>query len=229
MIKKTQLLDARRNIRGRIVSYLSICLVITMGIGAYLTTVYMETGINREAAEYYKDRAFKDFEMISSLGASDANIQAIANTPGVVDAEGVLRFDGSLRSGDQKRNITAISLTERVSVPVLVDGRLPSAEDECAIGEDFSEISGIGIGDEAVIYLSDNGSGDPLVTHSFTITGLIKHPDYVHRKLTDTVVMPLSAFTRDEGERIYTQVFVKAENVPNDDAFLDTYYDSLSD
>ena len=200
-----------------------------MGIGAYLTTVYMETGINREAAGYYKDRAFKDFEMISSLGASDANIQAIANTPGIVDAEGVLRFDGSLRSGDQKRNITAISLTERVSVPVLADGRLPSAEDECAIGEDFSEISGIGIGDEAVIYLSDTGSGDPLVTHSFTITGLIKHPDYVHRKLTDTVVMPISAFTRDEGDRIYTQVFVKAENVPDDDAFLDTYYDSLSD
>lgn len=230
MIKKTQLNDALRNIRKQLVSYLSICLVIMLGIGACLTTVFMKTGINREAAEYYNDRAFKDFEMISSLGASAANVEAITNTPGVVAAEGVLRYDGSLRSGDQKRNITAISLTEHVSVPVLVDGRFPSASDECAIGEDFSEISGIGIGDTAVIYLNDNeGSGDPLVTHTFKITGLIKHPDYVHRKLTDTVVLPMSAFSGNEDERVYTQVFVKTENVPTDEVFKDDYYDHVSD
>ena len=51
-MKPTQYKDARRNIRKRLVSYLSICLVIILGIAAFLTTTYMEAGIIKEAAGY---------------------------------------------------------------------------------------------------------------------------------------------------------------------------------
>ena len=112
-MKNTQVKDATRNIRKRIVSYLSICLVIMLGVGAFLATSYMEAGISREASGYFIDHGFKDFELISSLGASEANIEVIRNTDGVSDAEGVMEFEGSLQTGDTKSSVTVLSMTER--------------------------------------------------------------------------------------------------------------------
>ena len=227
-MKKTQLTDALRNIRKRLVSYLSICLVVMLGVGAFLGTRYMETGIIREAAGYFSDRNFKDFELISSLGATEENIEAIKAVDGVVDAEGVMEYEGSLQKGDYKKHVTVLSLTERVSVPLLVDGRLPSSQNECAIGEDFAEESGIKTGDTVTIYLTSSG-GDPLNGHKYTVTGLIKHPDYVHRKLTSTVVLPLSAFDMSVTDNAYMRVFVKANDVALDDTFTKTYFEQTAD
>ncbi len=227
-MKKTQLTDALRNIRKRIVSYLSICLVVMLGVGAFLCTRYMETGIIREAAGYYRDRNFKDFELISSLGASDKSIEAIKAVDGVVDAEGVMEYEGSLQKGEFKKNVTVLSRTDRVSVPQLIDGRLPSASNECAIGEDFSEESGIKTGDTVTIYLTSSGDDDPLHGHQYTVSGLIKHPDYVHRKLTSTVILPVSAFDMSVTDDAYMRVFVRANDVALDDTFTQTYFDETA-
>jgi len=70
-MKKTQRKDAVRNIRKRIVSYLSICLVIMLGLGGFFITRYMGAGIDAEATKYYNDHSFKNFELISSLGITD--------------------------------------------------------------------------------------------------------------------------------------------------------------
>lgn len=227
-MKKTQFTDATRNIRKRIVSYLSICLVVMLGVGAFLCTRYMETGIIREAAGYFNDRNFKDFELISSLGASENNIAAIKAVDGVTDAEGVMEYEGSLQKGDYKKNVTVLSRTDRVSVPLITDGRLPAASDECAIGEDFAEESGIKTGDSVTIYLNSSGTDDPLKGHKFTVTGLMKHPDYVHRKLTSTVVLPLEAFDMSVTDNAYMRVFVRANDVALDDTFTQTYFDQTA-
>ena len=228
-MKPTQYKDARRNIRKRLVSYLSICLVIMLGVAAFLTTTYMEAGIIKEAAGYYQDRGFKDFELISSLGVSEKNIETIKSVPGVTDAEGVMQYDGSLRKGDVKGSVTVLSLTERVSAPLLVDGRMPVGTDECAVGEDFAETNGIQPGDSVSIYLSGAPEGDPLKGHKFTVTGLIKHPDYVHRKLTNTAVLPLKAFDMSITSDAYTRVFVKAKDVAFEDVFAPAYFEQTEE
>ena len=228
-MKKTQLIDSVRNIRKRIVSYLSICLVIMLGVGAFLTSWYMEAGITNEAAGYYQDRNLKDFELISSLGVSEADLNTVRKVPGVTDAEGAMQFDGSLRKGDLKSSVTVLSVTERVSVPVPAGGRMPKGEAECAIGEDFSETSGIVPGDRVTLFLSGASDGDPLKGHEFTVTGLIKHPDYVHRKLTDTVVLPLCAFDMSVTHEAYTRAFVKTEDVSFRNTFTGAYFSETAD
>ena len=140
-MKKTQRIDAVRNIRKRIASYLSVCLVIVLGIGGMLTTRYMEGGLDSTSSKFYEAQKFKDFELISSLGVSDASIEKIAALDGVVSAEGVLQVDGSAVFSADKANITLMSITKDVSVPDVIEGRAPGANDECLIGEDFAESS----------------------------------------------------------------------------------------
>lgn len=199
-----------------------------LGIGAFLATRYMEAGIAKEAAGYYRETSLKDFELISSLGVSEDNIKTIKDVPGVTDAEGVMQFDGSLSKGEMKSGVTVISRTQRISVPLLVDGKMPSLRTECAIGEDFAEASGIGIGDSVTIYVNGASDGEPLKGHEFKVSGLVKHPDYVHRKLTNTVVLPLRAFDMSATGDAYTRVFVKAKDVAVKDAFTEAYFEQTA-
>lgn len=226
VLKKTQFKDGIRNIRKRIVSYLSICLVIMLGTGVFFTMRFMEAGIGRKAAGYLTDRNYKDFEYITTLGSSEKTIESIKKIEGVTDAEGVMLFDGTLKYGDQRRAISLYSLTKKVSIPTLVEGDYPVGTDECIIGEDFSKTSGIEIGDRVSIALTGlDDKSDPLRAHEFKVTGLMMHPDFIRRGFADTVVLPITAFDMSETANAYTRVFVKTDNVPLDDFYDDRYFD----
>ena len=228
-MKKTQLTDATRNIRKRIVSYLSICLVIMLGVGVFLATRYMEAGIAHEAAGYYADTRLKDFEIYSSLGATDADIRAAAEIPGVTAAEGAMEFDAFITGDSYKGSAKLLSLTHSVSVPVLREGVFPSAGDECAIGEDFAEISGISVGDDVTIYLKGTGSSEVLKTHKFKVTGLVSHPDYVHRKMTNTVVVPLASFDMSVMKDAYTKILFKTDDLSAEETFSPAYFEKTAE
>ena len=51
-MKKTQRKDALRNILKRMASYLSVCLVIVLGLGGLLITCFMAAGIEKQGDEY---------------------------------------------------------------------------------------------------------------------------------------------------------------------------------
>ena len=208
-MKKTQLKDAIRNIEKRLVSYLSICLVITLGLGGVLTTRYLSAGIEAETIDYYSDRNFKNFEMISSLGVTEEDLAEIKNVPGVSDVEGVIQADAILDNKGQKINVTLISNTERISTPELTQGEAPKGRNECMIGEDFAEDSNLFIGDKVRLSVTELKMGDPLYTTEFIITGLMHHPDYLRRKVENTVVLPMEAFNEEVTEGYYTRAFVK--------------------
>ncbi len=177
-MKKTQVKDAVRNIRKRIVSYLSLCLVIMLGLGGMFTTSYMGAGLNEKTTEYYNDHNFKDFEMISSVGLSRANIDRLKATDNVTAAEGVIQTRGSLVSGSLKSKVEVISLTREVSVPDLTEGVYPTARDECMIAEDFAETEGIKVGDKVSLSLTGLSMSDTDLTDTdFTAKDSDEDPD----------------------------------------------------
>ena len=108
----------------------------------------------QKATEYYAAHNFKDYDFVSSYGISEANLAKIKNADKVTDAEGVIQADGSISFDGNKRNVTIISLTERVSVPDVAEGRLPQGRDECMVGEDFAEVEGLKVGDKVKISLT---------------------------------------------------------------------------
>jgi len=266
-MKKTQKKDAVRNIRKRIVSYLSICLVIMLGVGGVFITRYMAAGITKAGTEYFNDHALKNYELISSLGATDEDIEQIKGTEGVTDAEGVVRNSGSLTKGSLNRSVEIVTMTERISVPEVVEGEAPAAKDECMIGEDLAFLCGLKVGDRVKLVMATVGgtpgesdesftdeededageetAGDAdeeggeeaaeeeapdsvLLAEEFTITGLMKHPDYFRRKSVDTVAVPLSAINKDVTDGFYSHVFVKAEEPEGVDIFSDKYFEKTA-
>lgn len=224
-MKKTQRKDAIRNILKRIVSYLSIVMVITLGLGGFLTSAYVGRGIEERAAEYYNAHKFKNLEMVSSLGIADEDLELISQVEGVQDVEGVVQVDGGLEKEGVHSSATIVSITEKISVPEVIEGKLPESKNECVIGEDFAERMGIAIGDK--VRLSANGfeEGNPLLSTEFTVTGLMYHPDYVKRKTINTVVIPLDAFDEEVTEGYFTRAFIRTGDVSGNKIFKKKYFE----
>ena len=245
-MKKIQGKDAFRNIRKRIVSYLSICLVTMLGLGGVFITSYMGAGINAEATRYFNDHGFKTYELLSSLGVSDEDVEQIRNTEGVTDAEGVIRTNGSFTKGDLNCPVELISVTERISVPEVTEGKAAAAEDECMVAEDFALVKGLKIGDKVKLSVAEiKRTAEPvgdkdenakaekqsvLLGKEFTITGFVKHPDYFRRKSTDVVVLPSEAFNKEYlGDFQYSHVFVKTDDPEKTDIFSGKYFEKTAD
>ena len=194
---------------------MSLCLVVGLGIGALLTTKFMQAGSEQNFIDYYTEHNFKNHELISSLGVSEASLEKIRAVEGVTAAEGVIQADGSIAFGDQKRNAIVLSMTREVSVPELKDGNIPTLKSECMIGDDVAEVEGIKIGDKIKISVMGlDALGDDPMLHSkeFTVTGLMGHPDYIRRKADYIVVLPLEAFNKEATGGLYTRAFVRTED-----------------
>ena len=230
-MKKTQRKDAFRNIKKRIVSFLSLCLVVMLGLGALLTTRYMGAGLEKKLAGYYGDRSFKNYEMVSSLGVSEKNLEKIRQVDGVEAVEGVIEADATITYNGRKMNGTVLSATKEVSVPELLEGNLPKGKAECVIGEDAAEVNDLKVGDKVKISLTGlDALGDepPLYEKEFTITGLVPPPDDLRRKTVNAVILPLDAFNKEATDGLYTNAFIKAEEPEKTSMFSDKYFEKMS-
>ena len=72
------------------------------------------------------------------------------------------------------------------------------------------------------------GLGGALFEEEFTVTGLMKHPDYLRRKSVEYVVLPWAAYDKDVTEGFYTHAFVKSDDPEGIDVFSDKYFEKTA-
>ena len=46
-----------------------------LGLGGVFITSYMGAGINAEATRYYNEHGFKNYELLSSMGVADEDVE----------------------------------------------------------------------------------------------------------------------------------------------------------
>ena len=218
--------------KKRIVSFLSICIVIALGFGVLFTTRYTSAGLDKEYGNFFRSRNFKDYEMLSSLGAAEENIDRIKETQGVVDAEGAMVINGTVTFDNIRRSAVVCSMTERVSVPEVIEGRLPEGKAECLVAEDMAENMDIKVGDKIAIRLQGSsafGDKEPLYSKEFTVTGLMNDPEQFSRNSVNRVRLPLEAYNKDATDGLYTEVFVRAEEPAKVSMFSEKYFEETAD
>ena len=145
-MKKTQLLDARRNIRKEIVAFTSIVIIGLLAALAYLGIAYTAAALKIDAVKFFNDQMLWDLEVAevtSTMLMTEEDLDAIRAVPGVDIAEHVWQIDTKLHVGDSNTSITVTSLPEEMSQPVLLEGRLPESTKECAIEKNLADDCGL--------------------------------------------------------------------------------------
>ena len=203
-MKKTQRKDALRNILRQKAAWFSMVSVILVGITGLLLASGIGASLTKTAEEYYAATRFRDAEIVYALGFSEDSVQRLAALEQVEELEGCWSFTALMqRAGEEGADpalwpVHVLSRTERISTPVLAEGRLPEIAGECALDEALAERCGLRIGDRIELQ-GDRIASYRLSTGSAQIVGLIHHPHAVTKMRADTVLLPQSAFNASLG------------------------------
>ncbi|MBQ6560223.1 MAG: FtsX-like permease family protein [Erysipelotrichaceae bacterium] len=208
-MKKTQRTDSLRNIQKKIISYLSVCIIVMLGIGGFSTAFLENNRIRNGALEYYDEVNFKDFELVSSLGFTQEDLDNIKKQEYVEDAEGTIVVSGQLIDGEKQTKVEIDSMTERISTPYLYEGKKPSVPDECAVSIDLARKLDLSVGDTVIIRITSVFDEDALYNTSFRISGTVAHPDYLRQDSKYAVFLNENAFDKSVTDDRYTRAYLK--------------------
>ena len=181
-----------------------------------------------------------DLHVLSTLGLTDKDAEALAQQPGVAAVERAYTVDAVVHLTDNDYIVKVLSFTEDpgINAPRLVEGRLPQNARECLVEPLLLEETGLQLGDTLTLDTGDGDYADALRTETFTIVGTADSPLYVGTdrgtsslgtgKVSAIVLLPLSAFSMET----YTDFYLLAEGTESllcyDDAYTDRI-DSLTD
>ena len=227
-MKRIQRKDAILGIRGRLVSWLSIVTIMMIGTAGILGIRFAGVSLLNCASAFLERQHYKDFDMVSNVGVSTEDLTRIRSAEGVADAEGIINLPGSLSFGGDSLELRLYSPTERVSVPVIEEGRAPEGEDECALCRDLMEKLSLSVGDRVRLRASRQEQADVLKENSFSVTGIVAHPDHVTRELEYYALLSDSAFDRDVLGSDFTNALVDAEIPEGTNQLALSYFDAVS-
>lgn len=232
--------DALREIRNTFSRFLSLLVLSALAVCFLAGLRATAPDMKKSADLYFDQQNLMDLHVLSTLGLTDKDAEALAQQPGVAAVERAYTVDAVVHLTDNDYIVKALSFTEDpgINAPRLVEGRLPQNARECLVEPLLLEETGLQLGDTLTLDTGDGDYADALRTETFTIVGTADSPLYVGTdrgtsslgtgKVSAFVLLPLSAFSMET----YTDFYLLAEGAESllcyDDAYTDRI-DSLTD
>ena len=218
----SELLDARRNIRKELVAFISIVMIGLLAALAYLGIAYSAAALKQDALIFFNDRELWDVEVTSTMLMTDEDLEEIRALPGVREAERVWQIDTRLHLGNRKTAVSVVSLPEKMSLPVLLEGRMPENTKECAVERNLAEDFGLSVGQQISVPCDAIMDVDPLAEHDFEID----HFSYMV-PVTPFIFVREDAFNRDGLRGAFMKARIRVEGTP-EDRYGNEYWDVVT-
>lgn len=217
-------------IRRSMGRFLSIFFIVAIGCAFFSGIRASEPDMRYSGDAYFDRKNMMDIEVISTLGLTEDDLDAIRNVDGVSAAEGGYSSDMLFTEGDNKVVVHVMSLLPSMNQVQLEEGELPEADDECALDVDYLKESSLEIGDKiTLISGTDDDVTDTLKNDTYTITGAVSSPEYIsfqrgsttigNGTVTTFIAVPEESFALD----VYTEIYVQADGAKDLTAFTDAY------
>ena len=244
---KTALLkDGIKEIKNSYKRFLSILLIVLLGVGFFAGLRATSPDMKRTLDLYFDAQNVMDIQVISTLGLTDEDVDALKEVQGVSEVEGAYQTDAIVTVGDEDVVVKLETYSDKINKLELVNGKLPVNSNECVVEERFLEETGHSIGDSIKIEVEDitNDDGEKqkvLKNDEVEIVGSVKSPLYIwamtrgSTKLGSGVIdyyayIPMDNINAD----IYTNIYItlagaKELNTTSDDysELVDNVTDNL--
>lgn len=191
MKKKALWKDTFREIRRTFPRFLSILLMVALG--AFVLVGLRVTGpVMRESAEKkFKAARMYDLYVGNSLGLESKDLTLMGTLSDIDEVE--LRYSKDFQDSTGRFNIRLYSLPEKLSLPLVREGRLPKKDNELAL-DYYMEKEGFKIGDRISFlqkpdkYKPEGEETRDLTRYSFTIVGFVETPEQMENVFKGTSI-----------------------------------------
>lgn len=217
--------------------FLSIMIISMLGV-AVLTGIYAGCRDTFMAANrFYERQGLHDVEVVSTMGLTDEDVDALRGVDGVDDAAGVHIERVTIDGEDGHRLNATLREPASMDVPYVREGRLPGAAGEVAVTEQFAHDTHNHIGGTIDVTAVSGGDGDG-AAHALTIVGIVTDPSdlsnpegYSGSVFRSAVANDYTCYvapgalekTFGADPDVYGAIVMRLERTENTDAFSDDY------
>lgn len=182
-MKKALWKDSFKEIRNTYKRFLSIVLMAFLGVGFFAGIKATSPDMVDTIDGYYKTQNVYDIEVLSTLGLTEKDVQALASVENVEKVYGTYEADGKLDIKNREV-IAKVLCVEEMNQPILLEGKLPQNEKECVVEPSFLRANDKKIGDTITLEIADvtNDEGETIAylkEKELEIVGTVKSPMYI--------------------------------------------------
>ncbi len=234
--------DVFRQIRYTPRRFAAIFLIVALGVAFFAGVRAASPDMRMTVDKYFDDYNAADVRLLSTLGFDEDDLAALREVDGMKAVQPGYTVDGFLEQGEKPLLVSYQSLDWKamqenpdgvINRLMVVEGRLPEAEDECVMDEIL--MGDFAIGDTITVDTKDDPDiADSLSRMEYTIVGSVRSMDYISFErgsstkgsgsLSGFVFLPVENFTTE----VYTQVYLQAEDTGYS-RFSDEYKAAMED
>lgn len=230
MKKKALRKDFYMEIKRSLGRFLSIFFIVALGVSFFSGIRAAEPDMRFSADEYFDTHHLADMKVISTLGLTKKDIEAIRKVDGVKNVEYGYSTDAICRLKDSEKVVHIMSNLSTMNQVDVLEGRMPKKENECFMDIDFMKRAGYKIGD--IIKLESGTEKDlneTLKDSSYKIVGAGSSPCYISFERGSSmvgtgevsgfiVVLPQTFSTE-----VYTECLIEVDGAREEVAFTEEY------
>ena len=215
--------------------FFSIMILVALSV-AFLSGLKATAPDMKHTGDDYLDSLhLADIQVLSTLGLTDDDIDALKAQESIENAEGEYVLDAFASSDGAEAVVKVLSLSDQgINDVLLREGRLPERADECVVEENMLGLLGIAIGDTIALE-PDSKMDDALADEQYTVVGTVRSPVYIAVERGTSSIgsgtvkaylyLPREAFTLD----YYTAAYARVTGAAEMTAFYDEYDDYIDD
>ena len=227
--KNRLLTDFIREVRHTYSRFLSILLLSALAVAFLVGLRATAPDMEYTADNYYDSHHLMDGYVMSTMGLTQEDLQALAQADGVDQVEGAWSVDATAVDSI----VSMRSMPEALNLLNVVEGRLPQQVDECVTEQMLLTALGLEIGDTLSVTLEE-ADQDSLTRTSYTIVGTVQSPLYVGTDRGSTTLGSgsIDAFVYIPGENfdldVYTTAYFTGDGMEALNSYSQAYADQLS-
>ncbi len=225
-MKKIQWILALRYMRRQKSACLSMFIVAMLAVTAYLGINYSAAAMKANGERFWDMTAFRDIEIVSPTLLTEEDVEKIAGTRGVQDAEAVWYVTANVASNPEA-GVDVVSLTEKINTVILTEGRMPETAGECLLEPPVLEALGLSVGD--TIELEANPA---LSQTRFKVCGVAEHADHacvpLHVPGNRYAIVRREAFDMEKLRGSCMKAVVRIEGAEGSDRFSNEYLEKAA-
>ncbi|MGC6768671.1 FtsX-like permease family protein [Enterococcus sp. LJL51] len=230
-MKKSALIKTGlREIRQSKTRFLSIMGIIFLGVMVFVGLKATGPDMTQTADNYFSKQKLSDGKIVSSLGLSDKDVQAVQNA---ATAQVLPRHTADVLVSDKNVGIKFIGKNleakDELIEYVVTEGRMPEKSGEIALDSLVVERGNYKLNERLIVSDSDD-KDNQLKTREFTIVGFIRSPEYIEnisRGNTTVGKGTLDYFAvipeADMESTVYTEILYTFDKLKNEASYSEGY------
>ena len=213
---------------------MAILAIVALGVGFLAGLMATTPDMRFSADKYYDDTNTMDIRIISTLGLTNSDVEAIKNMSSIYDVMPAYSTDVLLEGASSDLIVTKI-----LSIPlndlsyqnqvILVDGRMPENPGECLVEHKNLLGTPIEIGDKLIVSDENTNIEDKLSVDEFEVVGIVQSAQYFsverERSTVGNGTVGLIMYTPEESFSydVYTDIYATVNGAKELDTFSEEY------